>query len=1158
MTPSPASSLQRLQAAAEEMDRQRQVELLRADQWRRWHQRQPVPVEFYRDALPDLLADPELLFRLVCGEILLREERDEAPTFEEYHRRFPNLTPYLERFFGVKIEAILQYRNSLDRVYSEASFGSETVATANAPVEDGTNAPRRNVTSPCVTVDPESISSKVVPGYEVLGKLGQGGMGVVYKARDLKLGRTVALKMVLHGEHADEPELVRFLTEAEAVAQLQHVNVVPLFESGRHNGLPYFTLEFIDGGTLADRLRDHPLSPREAARVVEQIAHGVQHAHERGILHRDLKPGNVLLTREGTPRVTDFGLAKRLDVGTALTATGNVMGTPSYMAPEQARGDSKRVGPTADVYALGAILYECLTGRPPFRAATMAETLFQVIGDEPVPLRSLAPKCPRDLETVCQKCLQKIPERRYASAQELADDLRRVQNGEPIQARPVGPVERAVKWARRRPTVAALVAVGVLLLVGAVVGSVLYSRQLRETRDATRAQSLLKALRSADTAAVGYIVEELAEVRTRIEPQLRAILMDPEADPREQLHAAMALLPGNAGQIDYLTERLLTARPTEISPIREALRPHGEKVAGQLWSLLLDGKADGGRRLRAACALADYDPDDPRWKQAAPAVVQRLVAEDALLVGPLTEALRPVRAALLGPLGDVFRDAKRPEVERRLATSLLADYAADRPEVLTALLEEADEWQYGVLFPVVQNHRAIAVANLKEVLSRIPARWEEADSLAVRQANAAVGLLRLSEAEPVWPLLKHKPDPSLRSHLLARLQPLGVDPIALVKRMEAEADVSARRALILALGEFGEDRLPETVRGPLREKLLLWYRDDPDPGIHGAIDWLLRHGKEGPVDRALDWGQRAALEKIDAELAGKPDAPARERFWYVNSQGQTLVEVRGPVEFWMGSPANEMNRMDNELRHRRRIDRSFAMATKPVTVREWEAFRKAHPEISHSYTKQYSPEPDGPIITITWYDAAQYCRWLSEVERVPEEQMVYPPVTEIEKAKRDPVSTPLKLPADHLSRTGYRLPTEAEWEYACRVGAETSRYYGNTVELLPRYAWYLNNSNDRTWPVGQKRPNDLGLFDLHGNVWQWCQEGYRTCQPDPESKSIEDNEDIREITDRLSRVLRGGSVLNRPSSVRCPVRNDVRPPIRNNAYGLRLARTRIR
>jgi hypothetical protein len=302
-------------------------------------------------------------------------------------------------------------------------------------------------------------------------------MGVVYQARQTKLGRLVALKLILAGGHAGADDLARFRTEAEAIARLQHPNIVQVFEVSEYEGRPFFSLEFCPGGSLAKRLDGKPLSGPEAARLVETLARAVQVAHEAKVVHRDLKPANVLLTADGTPKVTDFGLAKMLDEAGG-TVTGEVLGTPSYMAPEQA-GGKKGVGPAADVYALGAILYELLTTRPPFQAATPLDTLMQVVADEPVPPRRLNAQVPADLETICLKCLHKDPHRRYESAAHLAEDLRRFQAGEPIAARPVGNAERLWRWCRRKPFLASGAAAIGLALAGVVVLAVLAARNAR-------------------------------------------------------------------------------------------------------------------------------------------------------------------------------------------------------------------------------------------------------------------------------------------------------------------------------------------------------------------------------------------------------------------------------------------------------------------------------------------------------------------------------------------------------------------------------------------------------------------------------------------------------------------------------------------------------
>jgi WD40 repeat protein len=381
---------------------------------------------------------------VVYAEFLLREQLGEGPAAEEYERLVPQHAARLR-------QQVLLHRAL------RAGSGPDPGGGLTAPEGPPSTPPPA-----------DAAPLPAVPGYEVLGELGRGGMGVVYQARQTSLNRVVALKMIRAGAHADEFDLGRFRAEAETLARLQHPGIVQVFEVGEHQGLPFFSLEFCPGGSLDRKLNGTPLPPREAAAPAERLARAVQAAHEQRVVHRDLKPANVLLAADGTPKVTDFGLARRLD-GAGQTVSGAFFGTPSYAAPEQARGDSKHATAVADVYALGAILYECLTGRPPFKAATTYDTLALVVADEPVPPRRLQPKTPRDLETICLKCLHKEPGRRYGSAAGLAEDLQRFLEGRPIQARPVGRLERAWHWARRNPGLAAASGLAAAALVTATL-----------------------------------------------------------------------------------------------------------------------------------------------------------------------------------------------------------------------------------------------------------------------------------------------------------------------------------------------------------------------------------------------------------------------------------------------------------------------------------------------------------------------------------------------------------------------------------------------------------------------------------------------------------------------------------------------------------------
>jgi hypothetical protein len=356
--------------------------------------------------------------------------------------------------------------------------------------------PEATLKSPSAGVGPDGDLLPQIPGYEIVRVVGQGGMGVVYEARQRDLGRTVAVKMI-SGMRLGPTQVARFRREAEASARLQHANFVQIFEVGQVNGRPFFSMEYVDGGSLAQHLSHTRPKPRQAAALVSTLAQAIHTAHACGIVHRDLKPSNVLLTAAGIPKIADFGLAKRLDDDAGCTRTGEVLGTPSYMAPEQAAGQREHIGPATDVYALGAILYELLTGRPPFQGTSPLDSLRLVTTQEPVVPSRLAPSTPPDLEAVCLKCLEKSPGARYASARELSEDLGRFLNGQPVAARRIGRIRRVGKWVRRHPRGAALaVALSGLAVfpVLSLIGECRAQRQLglKAEQEAPRVREILE------------------------------------------------------------------------------------------------------------------------------------------------------------------------------------------------------------------------------------------------------------------------------------------------------------------------------------------------------------------------------------------------------------------------------------------------------------------------------------------------------------------------------------------------------------------------------------------------------------------------------------------------------------------------------------------
>ncbi len=447
-----------------------------------------------RPKIEDYLAEtdesrrPGLLEELLRVERELLEQAGDKPDVEDYRRRFPDSVALVEAIFT-------------PAPGPGQPDATPTAVVAPGDTEDGDLAPGTQV--------------RYFGDYELIRELGRGGMGVVYKARQISLNRLVAIKMIRSAALASEDERRRFQNEAEAIATLDHPHIVPILEVGSHDGQSYFSMKLIGGPSLDKRFADYTNDPKAAARLLKQAAEAVHHAHQRGILHRDLKPANILLDDRGEPYVTDFGLAKRVEGDSELTHSGAIMGTPAYMAPEQASGRRGAVTTASDVHGLGAILYALLTGRAPFGGDSVAETLEQVRESAPLAPSKINSAVPRDLEVICLKCLEKEPARRYASAQALADDLGRYLFGEPILARPVGAAQRAWMWCRRNKAISAMGALLAISLVAGTVFSLAFALRARDesrranTAAGTASQEAARAKEQTDLA-IHHLKESLA------------------------------------------------------------------------------------------------------------------------------------------------------------------------------------------------------------------------------------------------------------------------------------------------------------------------------------------------------------------------------------------------------------------------------------------------------------------------------------------------------------------------------------------------------------------------------------------------------------------------------------------------------------------------
>jgi tetratricopeptide (TPR) repeat protein len=606
-----------------------------------------------------------------------------------------------------------------------------------------------------------------IPGYEILGVLGGGGMGLVYRARHLRLNRLVALKVIRAGSHASVTALVRFRHEAEAVARLQHPHVVQIYDVGEHHGLPYLALEFVEGGSLAQRINGTPLPPQQAVQLLELLAGAIHFAHERNLIHRDLKPANVLLTADGTPKITDFGLAKSLDSGAEATASGEILGTPSYMPPEQADSKGRPIGPAADIYALGAILYELLTGRPPFNAATVLETVAQVIADDPVPPRQLQPRTPRDLETICLKCLRKDPRQRYGSAAELTEDLRRFLHGEPIEARPVGHLERLCRWCLRNPKVAALLAALALVVLGGTTAMtrlwllaeerrrIAEGNAVKTERQKERAEAYLQNARDAVDKLAKVAAESLANV-PHMEKLRRQVLQEAQR----------------------FNEGFLKEKSDDPEVRLEASWTHSRLAA--IYLLLgeqRDAVASYGRAIELQEKLAGEFPDKPAYRHylanncaglgkalahADPKEAEKVFTRGLSLANELVDRYPDERdykngmATLYNELGNLLSGAGRTKeanaamVKARDAWSVLAEAYPDVASYQHTLAGSLDN----LAFPLIKANQELsrarklieqAIFHQKKALKLEPENADSRFNLAIHYQALGATLKRLKE-----------------------------------------------------------------------------------------------------------------------------------------------------------------------------------------------------------------------------------------------------------------------------------------------------------------------------------------------------------------------------------------------------------------------------
>jgi formylglycine-generating enzyme required for sulfatase activity len=684
-----------------------------------------------------------------------------------------------------------------------------------------------------------------------------------------------------------------------------------------------------------------------------------------------------------------------------------------------------------------------------------------------------------------------------------------------------------------------------LLVLGAVIGVVYAVNWRQSDAEATR---LVEELLQAETSRVHETIEKLADYQAWANDDLATAFDESADDSTAKLHAGLALLSQDASVLPFLQERLLSVSPAQFAAVRDLLYEYRQQLIEDYATLSMDAEQDSARRFQAACALATYDPDGEVWSDNR---ICEFVAEHLTRVQPAEllawrDALRGVKEHLQDPLIAIYRNSDSGEQERSFATDTLADYLSEDADRLFDLAADADQKQFAPIFDKLTSYQERAIQLAGDEVAKSPsldANENDKEALAMRQANAAVLLLKMDSADQVWPLLRHTPDPRVRSYIIHRISPLGGDPNTIIARYHQETDLTIKRALLLCLGEFDESELPEQDRASLMETLIGVYQSDPDPGLHSAVGWLLR-----------EWGQAQKIASIDKELLQNEKqlrkSDDNRRQWYVNTQGQTFV-IFDAGEFQMGSPVSVTGRSPMEEMHGRRIGRRLAISTKEVTQPQWRIFdRSAHaPRAVDQNPSTADSRTDGsPMVGMTWYEAAEYCNWLSEQEGIPQDQWCYEPHKELGYAAG------MKAKEFFWELTGYRLPTEAEWEFACRAGTKTSRYYGQSGTLLPLYAWYQANDQEQSRPVGSLKPNDFGLFDMQGNVSEWCYDAYDR-YPSDSGDPVADAPGIDGVQESVKRVLRGGPLGDPAANIRSAFRDSSLPVTRSDKYGFRPVRT---
>ena len=956
----------------------------------------------------------------------------------------------------------------------------------------------------------------ILDRYRVIKQLGEGSFGRVFLARDEKLDRLVAIK-VAKKTFKDTERLKSFFDEARILASLDHPHIVPVYDVGSSEveGV-FFISKFIDGVSLAQKIKQGGCSLDDAIARVLMVSKALGHAHEKGLVHRDVKPDNILLDQLGSAHVADFGLALKVDFSNKQT---EFTGTPAYMSPEQAGGIGNLVDQRSDIFSLGVVFYELLCGERPFQGSNIAEIIDSVIKADFILPSKINPNIPQAIEQICCKALCKNKENRYGSANEFSADLKSYLDS---CNQSLNPKKLNVNY---KLVASLLCSCAIFLCLTAWLIHRGYETDLNG-----KAKALVAGVFLAEGKSLEIALAKSDEFisRTSLVYHQELASMD-KSDPK-RMKALLGLDCGNPDLDRELCDLMLKASVPDFLVIRKRLEPSKH--------LLIEGveqkfkKADADELLRLGGTISFWVPDHPILDSYLPQIADKLLVQNKLFLVEWSEVFWSVKDKLYPMLISRIKNNEIESVQRDFATGLCCELSRGDSAQLFDLMEVSSP----------QNARAILakMIPLKEEVLQL-AKSIRASKLEMggfarnlkfqdRRGIAAALQISLGD-EAGFSVFSASSDPTAKSKCQLMLGQLNVSPAMVVEKINSTSDSSSKSAMVLALGDLDLDSVDMETKSKWKSEFLTVYQNSPDAGLHGALDWLLRKR----------WSMGKECDLVCESLKSKT-VPGNK--WLVNSMGQTFVILDGPMKFQIGSPIDEPLRYEAERIHQRAIARSIFVAQKEVTLNDFLALIP-----QHRYIEKYSKTPDSAMICISWYDSARYCNLLTEKEFGASECVYLPNDQGLYEEGMRIVDEPLK-------KKGYRMPTEAEFEFFHRAGSLAMFNHGSDFRLTDRFSFYVANSKDQVWPVGSLRPNEFGLFDTGGNVFEWCLESY---DPYPElNGAAEDvflSSQNKKILTSVSRGMRGGCFYNQISSLRSADRNGAKPDDRSNSRGLRLVRS---